>query len=75
MSPQTIELLNTYNKAAKRCKRTRQEVHNGQWQLLQVQVSAAFDLDQQGHLDTPLAELEHANQMEWCNPQDQRGAA
>ena len=61
VSPQTIELLNTCNKAAKRYKRTRQEDHKDQWQLLQGQVSAAFDLDQQVHLDAHLAALELAD--------------
>ena len=61
MSPQTIELLNTCNKAAKRYKRTRQADHKDQWQLLQGQVSAAFDLDQQVHLDAHLAALELAD--------------
>ena len=60
MSPQTIELLNTCIKAAKRYKRTRQETHKDQWQLLKVQVSAAFDLDK--HLDMHLAALELADQ-------------
>ena len=43
-------------------KRTRQNVHKDQWQLLQGQVSAAFDLDQQVHLDAHLAALELADQ-------------
>ena len=45
VSTQTIELLNAYNKATKRYKLTRQEVHNNQWQVLLGQVSADFDLD------------------------------
>ena len=45
VSPQTTELINTFNKGAKRYKRTRQEVYKDQWQLLQGQVSAAIDLD------------------------------
>ena len=61
VSPQATELLNTCNKAAERYKRTRQEDHKDQWQLLQGQVSAAFDLDQQVHLDARLAALELAD--------------
>ena len=57
VSPETKELFNTCNKAAKRFKRIRQ-IHEDQWQLLQGQVSAAFDLDQQVHLDSYLAPLD-----------------
>ena len=62
MSSQTIELLNICNKAAKRYKRTRNPAHKDQWQLLQGQVSAAFEQDQQTQLDTHLASLELADQ-------------
>ena len=55
VSAQTIELLNICNKAAKRYKRTRNPAHKDQWLLLQGQVSAAFDQDQQTQLDTHLA--------------------
>ena len=62
VSAQTIELLHICNKAAKRYKRTRNPAHKDQWQLLQGQVSAAFDQDQQTQLDTHLASLELADQ-------------
>ena len=47
VSAQTRELLNIYNKAAKRKKRKRKQEHNDQLQLLQKKVSAAFEQDQQ----------------------------
>ena len=55
VSAQTIEVLNICNKATKRYKRTRNRAHKDQWQLLEGQVSAAFEKDQQTQLDTHLA--------------------
>ena len=55
VSAHTKEQLNICNKAAKRYKRTRNPAHKDQWQLLQGQVSAAFEQDQQTQLDTHLA--------------------
>ena len=45
----------------KALKRTRQGDHKDQWQILQGQISAAFDLDQQVHLDAHQAALELAD--------------
>ena len=64
MSAQTIELLNICNKAAKRYKRTRNPAHKDQLQLLQGQVSAAFDQYQQTQLESHLASLELADQRD-----------
>ena len=54
-------MLNTCNKATKLYKRTHKEVHKDQWQIFQA-VSAAFDLDQQVHLDAHLSAIELADE-------------
>lgn len=62
VSAETLALLDATNKVGARYKRKHLPELKEQWQLMQGEVSAAFDRDQSAHLIIRLAALELADQ-------------